>query len=245
MIMRTLIGTEILKVRTVRWPWILLLVQVGLVILGVSGYSIARGDQPIDPQVALGHIGVTSLFTLILGLMAVAGEYRDRTITDTFLVTPRRERVIGAKLVVYTALGFVFAILTAAVAVAITAAWLTARGSTLDIGSAGVWNTVIGAVLWDTGFAAIGVSLGALVPNLTAAIVAGLAWIALVEGLVAQVIGSGLARWLPMAAGQALEGLSVPGRELLAPLAGGLVLAAYAIGLGALAAVATVRRDVT
>jgi hypothetical protein len=77
------------------------------------------------------------------------------------------------------------------------------------------------------------------------AIVGGLAWIAIVEGLVAQVVGSGLARWLPMAAGQALEGLSVPGRELLSPGAGGLVLAAYAIGLGALAALVTVRRDVT
>ena len=243
--MRTLIRTELLKVGTVRWPWILLLAQIGLVILGVSGYAVARGDQPIDPQTALGHVGLTSLFTLVLGLMAVAGEFRDRTITDTFLVTPRRERVLGAKVVVYAALGFVFAILTAAVALAITAAWLLSRGASLDLGSAAVWNTLVGAVLWDTGFAAIGVGLGALVPNLTVAIVAGLAWIALVEGLVAQVIGSGLARWLPMAAGQALEGLTVPGRDLLPPWAGGLVLAAYAVGLGALAAVATVRRDVT
>ncbi len=243
--MRTLIRVELLKVRTVRWPWVLLLAQVGLVILGVSGYAIARGDQPIDPQAALGHVGLTSLFTLVLGLMAVAGEFRDRTITDTFLVTPRRERVIGAKLVVYTALGFVFAMLTAAVALAVTAVWLSARGSLLDAGSAAVWNTIIGAVLWDTGFAAIGVSLGAVVPNLTVAITAGLVWIALVEGLVAQVIGSGLARWLPMAAGQALEGISVPGRDLLPAWAGGLVLAGYAIGLAVIASLATVRRDVT
>jgi ABC-2 type transport system permease protein len=243
--MRTLIRVELLKLRTVRWPWVLLLAQIGLVILGVSGYAIARGDQPIDAQAALGHVGLTSLFTLVLGLMAVAGEFRDRTITDTFLVTPRRERVIGAKLVVYSAVGFLFAILTAAVALAITAAWLSARGSSLDAGSAAVWNTLAGAVLWDTAFAAIGVSLGALVPNLTVAIVAGLAWIALVEGLVAQVVGSDLARWLPMAAGQALEGLSVPGRDLLPVWAGGLVLAAYVVALGALAAFATVRRDVT
>ena len=243
--MRTLIRTEVLKVRTVRWPWILLVAQIGLVILGVSGYAIARGDQPIEPQLALGHVGLTSLFTLVLGLMAVAGEFRDRTITDTFLVAPRRERVIGAKLVVYTALGLVFAILTAGVALVITAIWLSSRGSSLDFGSAAVWNTIVGAVLWDTGFAAIGVSLGALLPNLTAAIVAALAWVALIEGLVAQVIGSGLARWLPMAAGQALEGLSVAGRDPLQPWAGGLVLAAYAIGLGTLAAVVTVRRDVT
>ncbi len=241
--MLTLIQTELLKLRTVRWPWVLLLAQVGLVVLGVSGYAIARGDEPIDARMALTHVGLTSLLTLVLGIMAVAGEYRDRTITDTFLATPRRARVIGAKLVTYTALGFVFATLTAVVAVAVTAAWLSARGSSLDVGSTTILQTLTGAVLWDTAFAAIGVGVGALVPNLAVAITVGLAWIALVEGLVAQVIGTELARWLPLSAGQALE--SVPVGNLLPPWAGGFVLAAYAIGFGALAVVATVRRDVT
>jgi hypothetical protein len=59
------------------------------------------------------------------------------------------------------------------------------------------------------------------------------------------VVGADNARWLPMAAGQALEGLTVPGRELLAPWAGGVVLVGYALALGVLAAVGTVRRDVT
>jgi ABC-2 type transport system permease protein len=243
--MYALIRAELLKVRTVRWPWVLLTAQVGLVVLGISGFAIARGNQPLDAKLALGHIGLTSLVTLVLGLMAVAGEYRDRTITDTFLLVPRRERVIAAKLAVYTGLGLAFAIVTAAVGLAVTAAWAAARGGSLDLGSAAIWNTVAGAVLWDTAFAAIGVSLGALLPNLTAAIVAGLAWVALVEGLVGQVIGGSLARWLPMAAGQAAEGLTVAGRELLQPWAGVVVLVAYAIGLGVLATFATVRRDVS
>ena len=241
--MLTLIRTEVLKLRTVRWPWVLLLAQIGLVILGVTGFAIAKGNQPMDPQLALEHVGLTSLLTLVLGIMAVAGEYRDRTIAGTFLTIPRRERVIAAKLVTYTILGFLFATLTAIVAVAVTAAWMSARGSSLDVASSTVWQTVVGAVLWDTAFAAIGVGLGSLVPNLAVAITIGLAWIALVEGLVAQVIGSDLARWLPLYAGQALE--SVPGRNLFAPWAGGLVLAAYAVGFGVLAAVVTVRKDVT
>jgi hypothetical protein len=70
---------------------------------------------------------------------------------------------------------------TATVALAVTAAWLTARGGALDLGSDVVTTTIVGAVLWDTAFAAIGVSVGAIAPNLTVAIVAGLAWIALVE----------------------------------------------------------------
>ena len=42
-------------------------------------------------------------------------------------------------------------------------------------------------------------------PNLAVAIAIGMAWIALVEGLVAQVVGTEVARWLPLSAGQALE----------------------------------------
>jgi ABC-2 type transport system permease protein len=205
--MFTLINAEILKLRTVRWPWVLLAVQ------------------------------------LVLGIMAVAGEYRDHTITDTFLATPRRSRVIVAKAVTFTALGFLFAVLTAAVALAVTAAWLSVRGSSLDTSSAIVWQTLLGAVLWNASFTAIGVGLGAWLPNLAGAISAGLVWIAIVEGIVANLVGNDLARWLPVAAGRALENVAAPG--LLAPWAGGLVLAAYAFGFAAFAVAATVRRDVT
>ena len=59
----------------------------------------------------------------------------------------------------------------------------------------------------------------------------------------ARVVRGDLARWLPVAAGRALENVAAPG--LLAPWAGGLVLAAYAFGFAAFAVAATVRRDVT
>ncbi|MGZ6273851.1 MAG: ABC transporter permease [Candidatus Limnocylindrales bacterium] len=241
--MFTLINAEILKLRTVRWPWVLLAAQLALVAAGISGYAIASGSKPIEIQTALAHVGLTSMLGLVLGIMAVAGEYRDHTITDTFLATPRRSQVIVAKVVTFTTLGFLFAVLTALVAVAVTALWLSARGSSLDVSSGVVWRTLVGAVLWDAGFTAIGVGMGACLPNLTGAITAGLVWIALVEGIVASIVGSDLARWLPVAAGRALE--NVPTAGLLAPWAGGLVLAAYAIGFAVLAVAVTVRRDVT
>src|SRR5512140_2006006 len=125
--MPTLIRTEVLKLRTVRWPWVLLVAQIGLVILGVTGFAMANGSKPIDPVLALDHVGLTSLLTLVLGIMAVAGEYRDRTIAGTFLATPRRARVVGAKLVTFTVLGFIFATLTAIVALGVTAFWMSAK----------------------------------------------------------------------------------------------------------------------
>lgn len=241
--MFTLIKAEILKLRTVRWPWVLLAVQLALVAAAVSGFAIASGNKPMDPLPALQHVGLTAMLSLVLGIMAVAGEYRDHTITDTFLATPRRSRVIVAKVVTFTALGFAFAVATAAVALVVSAVWLSVRGSSLDVSSSIVWQTLVGAVLWNAAFTAIGVGLGAWLPNLAGAITAGLAWIALVEGVVASLIGSDLARWLPVAAGRALESVPAPGG--LAPWGGGLVLAAYAVGFAVFAVAATVGRDVT
>ena len=58
-------------------------------------------------------------------------------------------------------------------------------------------------MLFRSAFAAIGVSLGALIRNLTAAIATALAWIALVEGLIGELLND-LEPWLPFAGGQAL-----------------------------------------
>jgi ABC-2 type transport system permease protein len=77
----------------------------------------------------------------------------------------------------------------------------------------------------------------------TAAIAGALAWIALVEGVVAQLIGDDLSRWLPFTAGGALGRL--PLADGLSQWAGAAVLAAYAVGFSALALVVGVRRDVS
>jgi ABC-2 type transport system permease protein len=241
--MSTLIANELLKLRTVRWPWILLAAQLILIVAGMSGIVVAGLDlgQPDATRILLTHAGLSSLFTLVLGIMAVAGEYRDGTIANTYLVTPRRSRVIFAKLVAYTGVGTGFGILSAAVALAVAGAWYTVKGATLDPADADVWRTLVGVAAWNGLYAAIGVGLGALVPNLAGAITIALAWIALVEGIVGNLLGD-LSRWLPVASGLALE--NVPDSRL-SQLGGGLVLAAYAGVLAGVALMVTVRRDVT
>jgi ABC-2 type transport system permease protein len=104
--MTTLIANEFRKLRTIRGPWLLLAAGPVLVIVGVAG-EVAGGADLTQPQTAshaLAHAGVVSLLTLIFGITAVAGEYRHKTITDTYLATPRRGRVIAAKFAVFAAI---------------------------------------------------------------------------------------------------------------------------------------------
>ena len=80
----------------------------------------------------------------------------------------------------------------------------------------------------------------------TAAVAAALVWIALVEGIVGQLVGD-FSRWLPFATGSALGNL--PGRagELgpVSQLAAAATLAAYAVVFAVVAIGTTVRRNVT
>lgn len=242
--MKTLISNEFLKLRTVRGPWLLLAAGPLLVIVGVAG-AVGTASDVTSRDTALkgiAHAGLMSLIALVLGILAVAGEYRHRTITDTYLATPRRGRVVAAKLAVYIGTGIAFGVVVAATALLATVAIVAAKGGSVDLSDADVWRMVAGGIAWNAAFAAIGVAVGALIRNLAAAIAVALVWIALVEGLIGQLIGDG-DRWLPFGSGQAL-GL-LPNAPDISQWAGGLVLAGYAAAMAAVAVTTTVRRDVT
>jgi ABC-2 type transport system permease protein len=246
--MTTLIRLELYKLRTVRAPLVLLALSQLLIIGGVTGLVISSDTlRTTDAATgALAHAGLASLFTLVLGIMAVAGEYRNLTVTDTFLSTPRRARVIGAKLAAYAVAGAGFAIVNTLTALVATKLWWTVKDVPLDLTDDALWHTIAGCAAWNVAFAVVGVGVGALVRNLTGAIAAALAWIALVEGIVGQLVGD-LARWLPFATGSALGDL--PGRASdlgpVSQLAAAAALAGYAVAFALVAIATTVRRDVT
>jgi ABC-2 type transport system permease protein len=233
-----MIRAEFRKLRTVRSTWLLLVIAQLIVIAGVSGLMLKRDDPAslTAQRGALGHVGLVALFSLLLGILATAGEYRHRTITDAFLATPRRARLISAKLVVLAGAGLAIGLAASLTALVTTAIWLSAKGSSL---SADVWRTVAGGVGWNVAFAVLGVGLGALITNLIAAVAAALAWLALVEGIVAQLIGDA-GKWLPFALGTALEDRGGPPQWQAA-----LALVGYAIAFGAAGIAVTARRDIT
>ncbi|WP_433053082.1 hypothetical protein [Dactylosporangium sp. CS-033363] len=217
---------ELRKLTTVRSPWLLLAAAVALVAVG-AGSRIAK--HPEDAAGAAAHAGLAALFPLVLGIMALAGEYRHRTIADTYLATPDRTRVLLRKFGVYTLMGAGFGIAAAGTAAIV----VLLRNDALP------WSTLAGAVAWNALFAAIGVGLGALVRSQVGAIAGALAWLALIEGVAAELVGDDAARWLPFRAATALGGM--PGSTLGQGTAA-VVLGAYALAFIA-AAFAVQQRD--
>jgi ABC-2 type transport system permease protein len=242
------IRSEYHKITTIRSPWLLLAAGPVIVVAGITGLVVSGGNvhDPATQSRALAHIGLAAVFTLIFGILGVAGEYTRGTITDTFLSFPGRGRVIAAKLAVYGLAGAAAGLVSAGVALATAAAWWAAKGGAIHLSAAGTWPTLAGGVAANCALAVIGVGLGALVRNVAGAVALALAWIALIEGIAGQLAGSGVARWLPFSASEALDRSALPlATRLLPQWGGGLVLLGYAAAFAAAAALTTLRRDVT
>src|SRR6266540_3162854 len=123
---RGLLAAEFLKLRTTRTTWALLAATVAVSALAVASAVVVGADSAsLDLESDRGVRAVLNVsangavFVLALGIIISAGEYRQGTATDTFLTTPRRWRVIAAKLSVAAAAGIAFGALAAGVCIAV------------------------------------------------------------------------------------------------------------------------------
>jgi ABC-2 type transport system permease protein len=152
--------------------------------------------------------------------------------------------VVAAKIVVYTLAGALFGMLSAALSLALTSIWLNAAGSSMPWSNDELWRTIAGAIAWNAAFAAIGVGIGALVRNLALATAGALAWLALVEGVVGQLLGRDLTQWLPFSAGTALGRIPASIADGLPQWGAAALLLGYALAFAGLAIATSTRRDV-
>jgi ABC-2 type transport system permease protein len=249
--MTSLIRSELLKIRSTRMWWGLALGALAYVALSVVAQALTpatEGVPGLDDPSAVRNVWASagaagSVFTLILGIVGMTTEFRHRTVSSTFLVTPRRGRVVAAKMVAHAAvglgIGLACCLLTAALAVPLLAARDAAHLTTTT-----VLAILAGALVTLTLYAVMGVAIGSLVTNQVAAILGALVWLLLVESLLVTFLPE-VGRWLPGGAASALRQTTAFRGDLLDPWAGGLLLLTYAVVLAALASRTTLRRDVT
>jgi ABC-2 type transport system permease protein len=245
---RALLRSELLKQRSTRTTLGLFAAMLALVLLAVLLHSLLPAQSLRSPNNQLTILGrgefLGALFAGLVGALSVTAEIRHGTIRPTFLVSPRRARVVWAKVWACVLTGSVFGLAAGAVAVAAGAAAFRARGIDLRLDGGDYVLLVAGATAAAALWAAIGVGVGALVRHQVPTVVGISAWLLFVEGLLAgDLVGLGdVFKFLPGSAAAAISGQE-PG-TLLAPAASLVLLGAYA-GAAALAgALATSRRDV-
>jgi hypothetical protein len=249
-----LVQAELMKLRSTRTPLALLLAALGFAALTVV-VSVPTADDeaaaiPLDDAgllagtVATGFL-VPLLLMALLGVLTVTQEHRYGTITSTFLVEPRRPRILGAKWLSMALVSVVVTTATLVLTVGAAVAAIRARGGDGTLG-AQFWQTVGAGFVVTAAYGTIGVAVGALVRNQVAAVVGVLVWMNLAEQLLIQAFPA-VGRWTPYGtASGALQlgpAYRLDGELLVAPLAGG-VLVGWTAAAVVLALVVTPKRDV-
>ena len=247
--MSALVRSELLKLRTTRRTLGLAIGMVSLicfvVLLHGSLFSVRLSNRN-DEMHVFGWGAMGALFAGLLGALSITAELRHGTIRSTFLVTPHRTRVLAAKALAAAAAGLAFGVLAEALALALGAAVLSARGIPVRLDGGDIAQLIAGGTVAAAVWAALGVGLGALVRNQVLSVAGLCAWLLFVEGLlVGELPGAG--RYLPGAAAAAIGGGSTITGEvpthppLLVPALGVLFLLIYA-GAAMIAGMAATNR---
>ena len=205
--------------------------------------GIPAVGTPLYEELAMANLVNVNVLFLILGIIGMTQEYRHRTATPTFLTTPKRGRVVIAKLVAYALAAALFAVFLAIVNYAVVAIHAGVRGAAPALNADNL-STLASSGLALVIYALIGVGLGALLRNQVGAIVGGLVYLFVIEPIIRSIPAtSGAYKWMP---GGAMEALTATfqGPELLEAWQGAALLLGYGLVAALLGTLLAVRRDV-
>lgn len=136
------------------------------------------GQLPVG-LLALGRgVNFGTFFPVILGVFALAGEYRNKTITTTFLTAPNRVSALTAKMLGYVAWGALYGLVIVGSASLATVLVVDSDG----LPSAGQWLGVLGAGILACVLATLfGVGVGAAWNSVVGSLVTLSLWLLVFE----------------------------------------------------------------
>lgn len=206
--------------------------------IALAALEASQGETTAA-EAALAAAPLLTLGAIVMGVVTVGSEYTGgRPVATTFVAMPRRATVLAAKAAVVTAL------VVAAAAVAMPAALLVARAVSDDAGEIepGRW---LGVAVYSALIGLIALGITALTRNGIIPLIVLIANGSVVSVSFLLSLVTPLALYLPDLAGMRMlagdDRIAID--DALAPVPGGLVMAAWTVALLAVAAAVLRRRD--
>lgn len=240
-----MLRAELVKARTTKTALALVIGAAVAVALGTASMVLSQPAEHMtrslhDQQFFFIASIAISAFAAVLGVRAFTDEFRYGSIVPTFLLEPRRGRVLLWKVVSTASIGAVMGVVAQVAMIGVGFALAATRGVQPAIGGTDLQAMLAlaaAAALW----AALGVGIGAAVRHQIAAIVGVIVWLIAIENIAAGMAGD-VALFLPGRAAQALADATAAG-DILPQPTGAVVLLAYT-GVVALLGLVSLQRDV-
>ncbi len=248
----SVVRAELTKFRSVpSTAWTLLSAVALIVGFGILYAMVRVTRPPADPAdfdavgVSLAGVQVAQFAVGVLGVLTITNEYANGLIRTTFAAIPRRTPALWGKAAVLAAAVFTLSLPSASGAFLAAQSVLAEEHLDMSLGQPGVARAVIGAALYLSVVALLGLGLGTILRHTAggvAAVIGVLLAPQLLTGFLPAEVADDVYRWLPSPAGLAIT-TARPDSALLSPWAGFAVFLFYAVIVLALGAWRLRRRD--
>lgn len=264
-----LVRAELYKLRTTPGPWVCVAVTLLLTGLGITLAFVvaptpggtahfAAPTTPLELRELVGagyEAGV--VMAPVLGVLCITTEFRHKVLTATLLLNPRREEVLGAKVIASFLWGLLLCVASLVMVAAMGIPLLAAEGGSVSALLHQVGPVVPGLFAAYALLAVYGLGIGTLVRNQIGGVILALGITLVLEPIIVALFHSLVhmdVNFLPSRATQAVAGGLVPRASgsggitttaLLSAWLGALALIGWGLGTAVLGYFTTFRRDVT
>lgn len=259
--MKNIVKSELLKLIYLRSNWMLLIVAALFGVLNTlatafaidsnaSGFGLPNTETTAGVDAVYANSVGSYIFALIIGILMITGEFKHGTAIGTFLVVPKRNLVLLAKLAVGAVIGMLVQLVSFLVAMVSGYLYLAAQPNSAEPTISKWWSYLGAATLSGAVLGVVGIGIGALIKNQAIAITGSLLWLFIVEGLMTAflpeigkyLMSGAIAGMLQLDIGP--NDFNLDASNYLSPAVSALVLIGYAVLFAFLATRTTLRRDI-